>query len=284
MNPQTQANATLQEKILAVITRRPNILRTQIADAVDVDTDDMNRELNALVQSRAVLLTKVDGPNGLKTDACKVDPTYLGWKSTKSVVASEITAPVKNTTEADAPLHPEASKGAGPVEHKTPLAVQVQKQPGSKKPMTKVDKAIDYLKVHGTATAAELLNAMGLPAGTYPLSYLKAALARGLVARKGDKWIYGPNAEAKKPPVIKTSIAEVPEAVPVDPIQSAGTGNQENYISSPAIDSSLHIGTLHIALWTHGALVISDGSNSINLPARQADLVRTFLKMTGEPA
>ena len=162
----------LQNKLKELIKRTPGILLVRLADLADCDVEAVNVELANDIRRGEVLSEKTDGPNGHKTQAFRLNPTFLGWGAPPQPASFGCSL---------APVNPGATD-------KAPA------QPAE----TKVQKAIAYLEIHGSATAAELRVAMGLDDKHSPQSYLSYPIKIGRIVREGDIYRLGNNDGVKR--------------------------------------------------------------------------------------
>lgn len=233
-----------KQQILALIARQPGIRDVEISDAIDIDLDQVHRDLADAVANNDVWVEKITALNGLKVNGYSRNPAATGWK------APEIAAPVISPPAADAPV----------VAHDV-------------KELTKVDKAIAYLKANGSVTASNLGIAMGLDTRKYsPTQYLGHAIKSGRIVKDGNLYRLG----GGKPAVMASSApnvpAEKPHQAPFIPKQSAPAAALiAQYfpvqVPSPAFACALN---------SNGELLLEMPDGLTRLNASQTSILRNY--------
>jgi hypothetical protein len=181
----------LSNKLKQLIKATPGILLVRLADLADCDVDAVHVELADDIRRGEVLSEKTDGPNGLKTQAFRLNPTFLGWGAPPPAARFGCSlAPISLDTTDTTPAQPVESK---------------------------VQKAIAHLEMHSSATAAALRVVMGLDDKHSPQSYLSYPIKMGRIVRDGDTYRLGSNHGVKRPRRINAAPAMAIDAPPATP-------------------------------------------------------------------
>lgn len=169
------------------------------------------------------------------------------------------------------------------------------------KELTKVDRAIAFLKKNGTSTKEALSEAMGINhRKSHPTSYLALQLKSGAVVRKGTMYSLGqPKAGSLTPAGqkavddIKRLVTEAathfqtrlkPEPAPatIKSITDKVIKARKAQPNKPApiansVASSMSIGDLQIIAWTKGNLTLTANDNTVELAPVQAKALTAFI-------
>jgi hypothetical protein len=151
------------QKIYEHIAREPGIRAVRLADLLDLDLEDVNAALAALVGIGDVVTKDGFSPAGTP---CKLYTLSDKFKS--SVQGQVAVAKAEVANDGDLTL-------------------------------SKVDRAIAYITKHGTATSAQLHAVMGLTPEQYPSTFLSHVIASGKLKKDGKDWTMGDGKPAAPP-------------------------------------------------------------------------------------
>lgn len=266
----------LANKLKELIKRTPGIFLVRLADLADCDVDVVHVELADAIRRGEILSEKADGPNGLKTQAFRLNPTFLGWGNAASPAA-------QNGVNIDK-IHP-------------PVAVTPA--------VSKVDKALAYLHEHGTASPQQLASAMDIDPKYSASQYVSGAIKSGQIGRDGNQYrlgrtnaiitggpIPGGETNLKSPSDVQTrptlkiprfSQAPARPAKTVKSLKSAKSIQSEvNGHKADTVSSSLHVGGLQIMVWQQsGHMVVSAHDNMVDLTPEQVRALMMFIGLMG---
>jgi hypothetical protein len=159
-----------KQQIMMLIAKQPRIRDVEIADTLDMDMDQVHRDLSDAVASNEVWVEKITAPNGLKVNAYSINPTSSGWSS--GWKAHSVAAPASQPSAVPIPVAPVVSPAV--------------------KELTKVDKAIAYLTANGSVTPRDLAIAMGLDVRKQsPSQYLGHCIRTGRIVKDGKLFRLG---------------------------------------------------------------------------------------------
>lgn len=237
----------LSNKLKQLIKATPGILLVRLADLADCDVDVVHVELADAIRRGEVLSEKTDGPNGHKTQAFRLNPTFLGWGTPLQAAnfRCSLAAVIPSATNTT-PTQPVESK---------------------------VDKAIAYLEIHGSATSNEMRVAMGLSGKHWPQQYLAYPMKIGRIVRDGDIFSLGNNDGVKRLRRASTTPVAATNAPSVAYDQAYG---------EDTIALSIHADGLQITLWERsGHMMLSANGNAIALTPGQVRTLTMFVGFSG---
>lgn len=142
--------------VLEVIAGTPNCRAVQIVDKLDMDAEEVLASIKALIQVGDVESSEGKAPNGLPCTVYNVSERFKATATYASLVA-------KST----------AANFAAPG-------------------LNRVERAIEWVRQHGTATSAELHAVMGLDDNEAPSKVLTSALTTKRLVKDGKNWTLGP--------------------------------------------------------------------------------------------
>ncbi|MFZ6687533.1 hypothetical protein ACO0K0_07285 [Undibacterium sp. SXout11W] len=189
---------TNAEVILDLLKSRPDLRAVQIADLLDMDLDVAENTLVMLSKESKVVARQVIAPNKMPSTAYSLPATALNW-----------TAPI-----------------AIP---RTPVITVATAEPE----LSKVQKAIAYLKTHGRVISKDLCFAMGVEYPKYsPTQYLATQIRQGEITKDGQWYQLGTQRpdnvieKTKEPATVKPaaqamSTGDSPTAQPAAPAMPA---------------------------------------------------------------
>lgn len=183
------------QQIYALMAKTPKIRAVQIADALDVELDDVKEKLRFLVSMGDVIESDGFSPNG--HPAKVYNPSEKFKRSFDTVAAGQSAA-----TEAPAVAPPAPAAEAEPAKD----------EPG------RAARALAYIELHGSATDAQLRALMGLPDDVWPSTYLSKDAQAGRVVKMGHEWKPGngkPLRQLKRQPAFGGPLS-LPGASPFD--------------------------------------------------------------------
>jgi hypothetical protein len=146
----------------------------------------------------------------------------------------------------------------------------------AKKAPSKFDLAVAYLKEHGSASASELGQAIGIDTKKYsPSQYLAIAIKSGSIVRDGNLYTLGGMSERPIKTATPTSNSSTTFKSIADKVQKA----KKPALSSPlnAVTSSMSIGNLQIIVWGQGNLTLSANDNTVELLPTQVKALTAFV-------
>jgi len=149
------------QNVLEVIAGTPDCRAVQIVDRLDIDAEEVLASVKALIQVGDIVSSEGRGPNGL---ACTVYTLSDAFKA----------------SPAYAPLAAKA-------------AAKAFAAPG----MNRVERAIEWVRQHGTATSAELHAVMGLRDDEAPSKVLSSAVTTKRLVKEGKNWTLGPGPDGE---------------------------------------------------------------------------------------
>lgn len=154
------------EPILEALAAKPRIRSVDIADKLDTDTGEIEGALLALIKIGHVVSAAGVGANDKPTVVYSLSDTFL-------------------TSDAAATLRAKA-------------LVANFRVPGWDT-MSRADKAIAFIRAHGTASSAQLHVVMGLLPEQYASVALSHVITSNRLARDGKNWRLGSAADAVQP-------------------------------------------------------------------------------------
>ncbi|MFZ6655639.1 hypothetical protein [Undibacterium sp. TJN19] len=192
------------EKILALLTKKPDLRAIQISDQLDIDPEVVENTLAQAVKDGNLIAMPVLGPNTLKVNAYRVNPSVLGWVTIEE-------------------------RGRAKTEDKEDMA------DGQSKKLTKTDMAIAFLTGKKWVIADELAIAMQLGhEKCSPRPYLAKALRDGTVVKNGTWYCLADEAGLLLPNNQESAAAiEANQTDRIDAIQAAA---QEPSLNTEFID------------------------------------------------
>lgn len=181
------------QKIMELIAKTPGIRAVQLAETFDVALVDVSASLRSLVDvGDLVKNTHFDDATGRQWQVYALSDEFRRSRTGKDLlvgIGNEATAePPPEAVEA-VKLSPTATALWTGGLSKAPTA-PVEFAPAVRHgpTVTKVDRAIAYLREHGAATAQQLAEAMGLPDKGNVSNYIAGPRRRGEIVRDGDVW------------------------------------------------------------------------------------------------
>lgn len=240
-----------KQQILALIAKRPGIRDVEIADAIDIDLNQVHRDLADAVANNDVWVEKIIAPNGLKVNGYSRNPAATGWQ------APVVAAPVIPAPAPAAPVVPHDGKE-----------------------LTKVDKALAYLTAHGSVTASNLAIAMGLDTRKHsPISFLGNPIKAGRIVKDGNLYRLGDGKPVVMPPPaprIPAATAAVALPAPVTPKPSApaAAAVTQDFAAQPVAPSPAP--AFACALNSNGELLLEMPDGLTRLNASQTNILRNY--------
>lgn len=212
------------QQIYALMARTPDIRAVQICDALDEELVDVSSALRSLVEVGDVVKHSGTGPNGQPAQMYNLSETFKKSREGQALLATA--AATTTTAPAAAAEVPDPLPGPTTTPNAFPTPV-FSKQGELKPARSKVDLAIEHLKIHKSATDAEMRTVMGLPKTSAPKAYLKSAIDTGRVARNEDgSWELGDGNPRPKPSPksdrTSTQLSATPGQKDVDNVVSIG--------------------------------------------------------------
>lgn len=249
----------LANKLKGLIKTTPGILLVRLADLADCDVDAVHVELADDIRRGEILSEKTDGPNGHKTQAFRLNPTFLGWgEPPQAAPFTRSLQAINFDTTAPSPAQPTESK---------------------------VQKAIAYLEKCNSASSAELHAVMGLDKKHSPLQYLSHPIKTGRILREGDAYRLGNDDGVKR--IRRARIAPMkPAAIPT--VATSATLPSSAEVIGPtdatedAIAASMQVGDLHIVAWERsGRMVLTVHGSTLQLDSAHVRALAAFVGLMG---
>jgi len=193
------------------LAKNPGARAIDIAEALGANVTDVSQSLRALVDVGDVSKRQV-----FADDTGRPAQSYtLTEEFFKTTDGKRIAAQLASTPSSGAPK-PEVKP--------TPSA------PAEGKRISKVDRAINFLRDHGPCTSGQLRVPMDLPEKAHPQGYLQQALLSGKVVYADGKWSLGQNAPKGgepvfSPPYDASAGKTVPEPKSIEGVIAGGTAS-----------------------------------------------------------
>ena len=217
-------------KLLELIAQVPLMRTVQIADRLDMSIDQADELLRQSIQAGQIIEHEVDAPNNRKAMAYELSAQYMA--------ANALAQPAK------------------PIERSNqPVAVVTDDR--TTRPLTKVDRAIAYVRKNGPATSTQLHAELSLAEGVHVSSYLGTAVRDGRMLREGSNWSL-PGAGTVAPADIP-KFSTIRSALPAE--KNAPT--QDGEASSPVQQESGTPTPFRCALWSDGTFEIQRNGTTI---------------------
>lgn len=196
------------ERILEVIASTPQCRVAQIVDKLDMEFEDVQASLAALEAVGDIVSREETGPNGLQGKAYSVSEKFKQTDAYKRMTLKA--SSVINMT------------------------------PG----MNRVERAIAFVREHGTATSSELHALMGLADDEYASNALASAVRTKRLIKDGKNWTLGPgpgggvelpaSTNTRSPAQARTPARTVtPAAFPMPKFLSKATQPDEDVALAP---------------------------------------------------
>lgn len=144
------------QNILEIIAGIPDCRAVQIVDKLDIDAEEVLSQVKALIHVGDVVSSEGRAPNGLPCTVYNVSDAF-------------------KETAAYAPLAAKATAKAFAA-------------PG----LNRIERAIEWVRQHGSATSAELHAVMGLDDTEAPSKVLASAITTRRLVKDGKSWTLGP--------------------------------------------------------------------------------------------
>jgi hypothetical protein len=266
-------------KMLEMIRLSPGIRTMQLCDQLDEEIDDIEIALQRELRHSVIQSHDVIAPNKRRATGFTIAGVPLPVD----------TVPAARLPEASIP--------------------KVEKREPMPKPLTKVAKAIAFIKEHpdGIATGAQLSVLLALKPTEVPSNYLASALKNYRLVKEGKNWRIGtgiPPAKdvvAEKLPVVAfpavpdaAKTASVPENVQVDSVPSLSPPpapaqscvDVPSFLRPliPAITVPSDPERFQCAVWSSGELQLVRGERVvIKLSAEETRTVREYLSRVKGP-
>lgn len=249
------------EKICTQIAKKPGARAVDLADVFNCELGEMSNALRVLVEVGDVVRVSGTGPNGQPAQLYSLSDTFLKSKEGKKIIAQ---------LEAQATAKPAPAPAPAPMSAQEPLAAASESpapavsQPVVAPPISKIQKAIEFIATHGGCATSEMLHGhLGLKKNEHPSSYLGGAVRDGRLARIGQNWRLG----APLPPA-ETSMS-IPRFLASQTEGSVdGGGAAGHKAAAPVISKAV----LRCAIWSDGKVELqSDGATVCILLREEAD-------------
>lgn len=248
-----------KQQILELITKQPGIRDVEIADKIDIDLDQVHRDLSDAVSNNEVWVEKIIAPNGLKVNGYSRNPASRGWKTPQT-----------------------ATPAIQPRTVSTPVAPVVSP---AVEELTKVDKAIAYLTANGSVTPRDLAIAMGLDVRKQsPSQYLGHCIRSGRIVKDGKFFRLGVEggiaAAEMLSPAQKERLADqqardfskssAPAAAVAPPVPASMPPASEPAITPASAP------VFACALNSNGELLLERGEGLTRLSASETNILRSY--------
>jgi hypothetical protein len=246
------------QAILEKIAQHPQCRAVQLADWIDSELDDVQAVLAGLIAVGDVVASNGTSPAGAPCQLYELSDQFKASEAYKPIFSKVVAAQF-------AAAHADLSK---------------------------VDRAIEFVRERGTASSAELHAVLQLPASEYVSSYLNGALKSGRLVKDGKSWTLGPAAEQTAPvpasagssPVVTTAESKPTLAVPTFlPKSGPATPPAPARPPRPApakdvAPASAAAPVYRCALWSDGVLEVRrDGQTVAELPQAAGESLAAFL-------
>jgi hypothetical protein len=166
--------------ILELVAKNPKISASELAVHVHAELRDVSAALRTLVDVGDLVKSIRFGEQGRQCQVYELSDEFRKSRAGKDLL-------VRLGNDADpAPAPPiavEKPEEAAVVERKEAV---VSHTPA--RDLTKVAKALAYLKQHGSATNEQLAEAMGNPTSAQVANYIAGPRGRGEIVRDGELW------------------------------------------------------------------------------------------------
>lgn len=174
------------QNVLEVIAGMPDCRAVQIVDKLDIDAEEVLSQVKALIHVGDVVSSEGRAPNGLPCTVYNVSDAF-------------------KETAVYAPLAAKATAKAFAA-------------PG----LNRIERAIEWVRQHGSATSAELHAVMGLDDTEAPSKVLASAITTRRLVKDGKSWTLGPGpggtVTAPSPVCApKVEVVETPRFLPPAP-------------------------------------------------------------------
>lgn len=264
------------QEIYALMAKTPKIRAVQIADALDVDLEDVNEKLRFLVAMGHVVPGRGFSPNGHTVQIYDLSEQFKGSPEGVALLGTvESAATDQPAMPAEAPAVAPALSAVLDAEIEA-----ISDESG------RTARALAYIETHGSATDAQLRALMGLRDSQYPSAYLSMAAQAGKVVKVGHEWKIGsghPPQPLKRQPAFGTPLGlpgaspfDVPAPPPPAPKakrQAAKSVSTDAPEPVPAQSSS----PLRCGVWHDGTCELRRGGATTELTQAEAMVVRDFL-------
>lgn len=164
-------------KIFECMARIQGIRAVQISDMLDVELAEVSAALKDLFESGDITRRSGFAPNGVAAQCYDFSDYFKTTNDYKAVMASLVAS-------GDAPA-------ASPAPATPVNAVE---------PLSRAERAIAFIKLHGSATDTELREYLVMRQEEYPSSVLTHAVKAGRVTRRNNRWVPGDGRPVMDPP------------------------------------------------------------------------------------
>lgn len=238
------------EKLFNLIAKAPMMRTVQIADRLDISVEDADALLRQGLQAGHIIEHEVDAPNNRKAMAYELSAQYMAANALVAAPrAAEPRTPAPQPAAPPNVSHEMAARG-----------------------LTKVERAIAYVRKNGPASSAQLHKELELSEGVHVSSYLGSAVRTGRLARDGQTWsMPGPAAIAPANIPKFSTLISAPAAV--DLVQTVQPATVEAALENPVIKA------FRCGLWSDGTFEIQrNGATVATLHPDEHDTVLETLQ------
>lgn len=241
---------TTTEKLLTLIANAPMMRTVQIADRLDISVDEVDNLLRQSLQAGHIIEHEVEAPNNRKAMAYELSAQYTAGNALT-------TAPRADSD---------------------PIAATLATPPGSRamttRELTKVERAIEYLRKNGPSSSAQLHAELALGEGVHVSSYLGSAMRTGRLWRDGQTWSIPGRASTPPANIQKfSSINSAPAPVELN------EATQPAVPAATAPHQAANGASFRCALWSDGTFEIQrDGATVARLQPHEHITVMATLQ------
>jgi hypothetical protein len=268
------------QQIYALMAKTPKIRAVQIADALDVDLEDVNEKLRFLVSMGDIVQSNGFSPNGHAAQVYDLSEKSRSRQGIAPLPAIQPPATEQSVASVEAPMMaptPSAAPSAAPAASISPTS----DEPG------RAARALAFIETHGSATDAQLRAIMGLKDDVFPSSYLNMAVKAGKVVKVGREWKIGdgrPLRPLKRQPAFGVPL-NLPGASPFDvPTPPPAAPKVKRQTAAPVpteaptpAPPAAPAQPLRCGVWLDGMFELRRGSVTTELTQAEAQVLRAFL-------